>query len=119
MFVLIIVDLNDLLEAIYVFDQLFPLLTSLFKFIFNLDSVVIMFPVKHNAVHAEEPLGMVLASFYMTIEHLDTSSIAFAFDVICGCPIAEHRKFGCFLHFLLLLTFHYYSWMRFLLFNIK
>jgi hypothetical protein len=88
MLMLIVVDLNYLLEAIYAFNQQFPLLASRFKFIFYLDSHMIVLHIKHNAVHAEKLLLMVLARFLIAIEHLDASPAAFALDGVCGCPIA-------------------------------
>ncbi len=90
MFILIIVDLNDLLKAIYAFYQLFPLLTSLFKFIFYLNSVMIMLSVKRDAVHAEKFLGMVLTSDLIAIEHLDPSPVALTWYVVSRCPITNH-----------------------------
>ncbi len=90
MFMLIIVNLNDLLESFNTFNKRLPLFASSFKFIFYLNSIMIMLSVKHNAVHAEELLSMVLASFYMAIENLDASSFALALDSVCGSPITEH-----------------------------
>jgi hypothetical protein len=43
---------------------------------------MIMLSVKHNAVHAEEFLLVVLATFYIAIENLDTSPFAIALDVV-------------------------------------
>jgi hypothetical protein len=90
MLMLIVVDLNDLVEAIYAFYEQFPLLTSRFKFIFYLHSVMIMLSVKCNAVHAKKQLVMVFASFLVAIKHLNTSPFAFARDVVSGCPIIYH-----------------------------
>ena len=87
---LIIVDINDLIEAVYAFDEQLPLLTSRFKFIFDQDSVMVMFSVKSDAIHAEKLLTMVLARFLIAIEDLDASSVAFALDIVSDCPFVDN-----------------------------
>ena len=87
--VLIIVLFDDFLERIDVFYECFPLFAPSFELIFYLDSVVIMFSVKHNAVDAKKLLGSIFASFYIAIESLDVSSVASALDIVSGGPIVN------------------------------
>jgi hypothetical protein len=90
---LIIVDIDYLFEAINVFDEYFPLLGSGFKFIFDLDSVMIMFSPEEDTISTEELLFMVFAGPYIAIEDLDASSVACALDIVSGCPIVNDRCF--------------------------
>ena len=51
--------------------------------------MIFMFSLKDDAVNAEKLLSMVLASLYIAIEDLDTSSVAFALHIVSGCPIVN------------------------------
>ena len=91
MFILIIVDFNNLVERSYAFVEQIPLLTSIFKFIFYKVPVMIMLSVKRNAIHAKKLLFIVLATFLIAKENLDASPVALAGYVVSGCPIVYHR----------------------------
>jgi hypothetical protein len=87
---LIIVVINNLLEAVYAFYEFLPLLASRFKFNFDLESVMIfMLSVKHKTIHAEEFLSVVLTRFYIAVEDLDVSSVAWTLYIIRRRPVVH------------------------------